>query len=181
MNKIIILLLLIIAKPSLAQFTSANLQAAGLTCAMCSKAVNKSLEKLSFVQKVTSDIQTSSFIITFKRDGPVDFDALKKAVADAGFSIAKLKVTGNFSGIGIEKDMHVQIDGKTFHFINTGKQILDGEKTLVIADKDFISSKEFKKISAATKLPCIQTGKAGTCCIKDGILENTRVYHVTIG
>ena len=49
-----------------AQFSSASLQASGLTCALCTKAINKSLEQLPFVESVNADIKTSSFRITFK-------------------------------------------------------------------------------------------------------------------
>jgi len=116
----------------------------------------------------------------FKKDNTVDIDAMRKAVDDAGFSVAKLKITGVFNDVKVKNDAHVQIDGKTFHFLNVSNQTLNGEKTLVIADKDFISAKEFKKYSAATKMECLQTGKAGSCCTKEGIQENTRIYHVTI-
>ena len=53
----------VIAHP---QFTKANLQASGLTCALCSNAINKALQKLSFVASVKPDIKNSSFDIVFK-------------------------------------------------------------------------------------------------------------------
>jgi len=180
MKKLITIIALFLVIQSNAQFSSANLQAAGLTCAMCTKAINKSLEKLSFIQSVEADIKTSTFNIIFKKDQSVDIDALRKAVDDAGFSVAKLKITGVFNDVKVKNDAHVQIDGKTFHFLNVSNQTLSGEKTLVIADKDFLSAKEFKKYSAATKMECLQTGKAGSCCTKEGIQENTRIFHVTI-
>ncbi len=58
----------------MAQFKSASLQAAGLTCAMCTKAINTSLEQLPFVKDVEVDIKTSSFIINFKEGSNADFD-----------------------------------------------------------------------------------------------------------
>ncbi len=180
MKKLITIIALFLVVQSNAQFSSANLQAAGLTCAMCTKAINKSLEKLSFIQSVEADIKTSTFNIIFKKDQSVDIDALRKAVDDAGFSVAKLKITGVFNDVKVKNDAHVQIDGKTFHFLNVSNQTLNGEKTLVIADKNFLSAKEFKKYSAATKMECLQTGKAGSCCAKEGIQENTRIFHVTI-
>jgi copper chaperone CopZ len=180
MKKLITIVTLFLVIHSNAQFSSANLQAAGLTCAMCTKAINKSLEKLSFVETVEPDIKSSSFNIIFKKDITVDIDALKKAVVDAGFSVAKLKLTGIFNDIKVQNDAHVKISGRTFHFLNISNQTLNGEKTLILADKDFVSAKEFKKYSAATKMECLQTGKAGSCCAKEGIQENTRIYHVTI-
>jgi copper chaperone CopZ len=180
MKHFIVIALLFAGLTGRAQFSSANLQAAGLTCAMCTKAINKSLEKLAFIESVNADIKSSSFDITFKKNASVDIDALQKAVDDAGFSVAKLKLTGNFDNVKVEKDAHVNIDGRTFHFLNVSNQTLNGQKTIVIADKDFVSAKEFKKVSASTKMPCVQTGKTAACCTKDGVPQNTRVYHVTI-
>lgn len=163
-----------------AQFKSASLQAAGLTCAMCTKAINKSLDRLSFIAKVEPDIKNSAFNITFKEGADVDFDALKKAVEDAGFSVARLKVTGSFNNLSVQNDAHVQVDGKTFHFLNIGNRKLNGQQSIVLVDKDFVSDKEYKKYSAATKMSCVQTGKAANCCVKEGVPQHTRIYHVTI-
>lgn len=174
------LLVVLVGMTSQAQFKNASLQAAGLTCAMCTKAINKALEQVPFVQNVKVDIKTSSFLVTFKEGAAVDFDVMKKAVEDAGFSVAKLKVTGVFDKVDIQNDAHVQIDGKTFHFLNVSKQTLQGEKAITLVDKDFVSTKEFKKYSAATSMACVKTGKAQTCCTKEGIAADTRIYHVTI-
>jgi copper chaperone CopZ len=164
----------------MAQFKSASLQAAGLTCAMCTKAINTSLEQLPFVKDVDVDIKTSSFIINFKEGSNADFDELKRAVEDAGFSVARLSATGTFSKVKVQNDAHIEIGGKYYHFLNIQPQTLDGTQTIVLADKDFVGSKEFKKISATTKMSCVQTGKAAACCTKDGISANSRIYHVTI-
>ena len=181
MKKIIMLLLAtIIYTAGFSQFSKVSLQASGLTCAMCSKAVKVALEKVRFVKEVKVNIKSQEYIITFKQNNNADFDALKKAVEDAGFSVASLKVTGNFSDVSVQKDKHLQLDGKNFHFINSADKILNGEQTFTIVDKDFLSAKDFKKYSAATKMECIKTGKAGSCCAKDGIHANERIYHVII-
>jgi copper chaperone CopZ len=164
----------------MAQFTKATLQASGLTCSMCSKAVKVALEKVPFVQEVKVNIKTQEYSIAFKENSETDFDALKKAVEDAGFSVASLKITGNFSAMNLQKDKHVQLGGMNFHFLNGSNQVLEGEKTFAIADKGFLSAKEFKKQSSASKMECVQTGKAENCCMKDGISAKARVYHVII-
>jgi copper chaperone CopZ len=177
---LIVLTVMVSALAGNAQFRSANLQAAGLTCAMCTKAINKALEQVPFIQDVKADIQSSSFLVNFKEGAAVDFDVLKKAVEDAGFSVAKLKLTGDFSQVAIENDAHVQIGDKTFHFLNIKSQTLQGEKVITLVDKDFVSAKEYKKYSAATGMGCVKTGRAQSCCTKDGIAADTRIYHVTI-
>ena len=80
------------------QFTSANLQATGLTCALCSNAINKSLLELPFVDTVKSEIKTSSFSISFKDNSQVSIDAIRKAVEDAGFSVANWSEHLSFPG-----------------------------------------------------------------------------------
>ena len=181
MKKLIIFFAIIFAAVAgNAQFKSASLQAAGLTCAMCTKAINKALDRLPFISKVEPDIQNSAFIITFKEGADIDFDAMKNAVEEAGFSVAKLKATGTFNNLSVQNDAHVKLGGKTFHFLNVGNQQLNGQKSVQFVDRNFVTDKEFKKFSAATKMSCVQTGKAASCCVMDGTPQNTRVYHVTL-
>ena len=181
MKKLLVVFILsFVAVGSQAQFTKASLQASGLTCSMCSKAVKVALEKVPFVQEVKVNIRSQEYTITFKESSNPDFDALKKAVEDAGFSVASLKVTGSFNNVNVEKDKHVQLYGKNFHFVNAGSRVLNGEQTFTIVDKDFVSAKDYKKYSSATKMECIKTGHAESCCEKDGIHTEERVYHVII-
>ena len=162
-----------------AQFNKAALQASGLTCAMCTKAIHTSLMQLSFVEKVDADIKNSQFNITFKAGQAVDIDALQKAVVDAGFSVAKLKLQGEFDKVAIGNDAHVNIAGKQFHFVAPKKNELSGQQEITVVDKDFLSAKDFKKYSAATKMACIKTGRMASCCSKDAVAGD-RIYHVTI-
>ena len=165
---------------SYSQFTKATLKASGLTCAMCSKAVHVALEKIPFVKEVKANIKTQEYALVFTGGNNIDFDALSKAVEDAGFSVASLKVTGNFSDVKAEKDKHASISGVNLHFLNGTSEVMNGEKTFTIVDKNFLSAKDFKKYTVSSKHPCVQNGKAGDCCAKDGIKENERVYHVII-
>ena len=162
------------------QFTAGSLKASGLTCAMCTKAVNVALEKVPFVKEVKVNIKDQEYKLVFKDENNIDFDALSKAVEDAGFSVASLKVTGNFTGVVAEKDRHAELNGINLHFLNGNKEELSGEKTITIVDKNFLSAKEFKKYASASKHPCVLNGKADECCTKEGIKEDARVYHVII-
>lgn len=165
---------------SQAQFSKATLQATGLTCAMCSNAINKALQKVSFVESVRSDIKNSAFSIVFRTGSDVDIDALKDAVEDAGFSVGSLKLTGHFTDLKAEKDKHTKIGKENFHFLNGEGQLLSGEQVITVVDKNFVTEKQFKKLAAGSKMTCVQTGKTSSCCVKDGMAEGERVYHVTI-
>lgn len=160
-----------------AQFSKASIQASGLTCAMCTKAINNALQEVPFVQSVKSDIKNSSFNVAFKAGAKVDIDRLKKAVEEAGFSVSSLKLTASFNSLAVKNDEHVTIDGNTFHFIRVSNQVLSGPKEITVVDKNFLAGKEFKKYSAATKMACIHTGRAEACCSKK---PAERIYHVTI-
>ena len=177
---LLIVIIALFAVTSQAQFTTATLQATGLTCAMCSNAINKALQKVSFVESIKSDIKNSAFTMVFKAGTQVDIDALKDAVEDAGFSIGSLVLTGSFSETKIEKDQHIKIGMENFHFLNANNQVLNGEQAITIVDKNFVTEKQFKKYRAATKMSCMQTGKTASSCAKEGISAGERVYHVTI-
>ena len=163
-----------------AQFTKATLQATGLTCAMCSNAINKALQAVPFIESVRSDIKNSAFNIVFKQNASVEIDALKNAVEDAGFSVGSLKLTGTFSDVKVENDGHVQIGNTNFHFLDVKDQTLSGERTITVVDKSFVTAKQFKKFSSSTSMTCVQTGKTASCCTRDGMPADARVYHVTI-
>lgn len=177
MKKIIFICLAMVAMQAQAQISKATLQASGLTCSMCSKAVKEALEKVGFVEKVLVDIKNQQYKMTFKNDSKIELDDLKKAVEDAGFSVAKLQVTANVDQVKLEKDQHMQIGTSTFHFLNADNRTISGETTFTVVDKAFISAKEVKKWSGLSKMACVQTGKSAACC-KTG--ESTRIYHVII-
>lgn len=179
MKTMMFALLMLVGLTSGAQFTKASLQASGLTCSMCSKAVKTALDKVSFVKQVQVDIKNQQYNISFKENEKVDIDALSKAVEDAGFSVASLVVTANFSEVTVNKDQHIKIGDAYFHFLNAASQQLKSEASFTIVDKSFVSEKQFKKYSALTKMQCVQTGRSAGCCTVD-VPEQTRVYHAII-
>jgi copper chaperone CopZ len=164
-----------------AQFSKASLTASGLTCSMCSKAVKTALDGVPFIEKVQVNIKTQEYNLSFREGMFVDFDALSRAVEDAGFSVAALKVTATMDAVTPKKDQHIKIGSQYFHFLNGASKPLAGETSFNIVDKSFVSEKDYKKWSAATKMECVKTGKAAACCMKeDAAAADTRIYHVVI-
>ena len=166
------------ATSSFAQIKSATLKASGLTCSMCSKAIFKSLQKVSFIQSVDPNIEGSTYAITFKANSKVVLDEVKKAVENAGFSVASLQVTASFPKTEIANDAHVNLGGTNLHFLNVKAQTIQGDKTFTVVDKSFIAAKESKRYSQYTKMSCFQTGMMAACCTKGQ--ASGRIYHVTL-
>lgn len=128
-----------------AQFSQANLSASGLTCSLCSKAIFDELKRLPFVDKVNPDIESSSFEIIFKENASVSPDALAKAVKDAGFDVAKLKMKVKLASVKAAPDKTIEVSGNKFRFVNGKSQLLNGETEMIFVDKEFLTAKERKK------------------------------------
>jgi copper chaperone CopZ len=170
MKKIIFMVAVFVSVAATAQVTHVTIQASGLTCSMCSNAINKAIKSLDFVDKVEANIKKSSFDISFKPNAVIDFDKLKMKVEDAGFFVAVFTANINFDNVTVQNDTHVEAGSNTFHFLNIKGQTLNGNKAIRILDKGFIPAKEYKKNSNLTKMECYKTGEE----------NGKRVFHVTI-
>lgn len=168
-----------IVTSSFAQVKSALLTASGLTCSMCSKSIFKSLEKVSFVESIDVDLNTSVFKIKFKDGANVDPDVLKDAVTGAGFAVATLQLVADFPETQLSKDAHLQLAGATYHIVNAGDQRIQGERTVTIVDKNFVTASEYKKYKKQEQMKCYETGKAGSSCGAH-IAAGTRIYHLSL-
>ncbi|MEI6088250.1 MAG: heavy metal-associated domain-containing protein [Bacteroidota bacterium] len=155
-----------------AQIKSAKLQASGLTCAMCSRAVYKALMQIPSVDKIDVNIQSSTYSINFKKGVDVNPDDLSKAVMAAGFSISNLSLICNFSSMAIENGSQVQLNNKSFHFLIPQKHLINGDTQITLIDKSFLTQKEFKKYTQSNQLNCLQSGLKSD--------KVSREYHVTI-
>lgn len=163
MKKIFLILAIIISISVKAQVTKVSLQASGLTCSMCSNAINKALKTIDFVDKVEPNIRTSNFDITFKPGSKIDFEKLKKKVEDAGFFVSRFIATVNFNNTKVKADEPVTVGDKSFQFLNLKDQVLNGEKALKIINKGYLSMKEYKKNANAISE-----------------VKGAKVYHVTV-
>jgi copper chaperone CopZ len=150
MKKIISIAGILISFACNAQVKKVSMQASGLTCSMCSNAINKSVKSLSFVEAVSPNIKTSTFDITFKSNAKIDFDELKKRVEDAGFFVSKFVATFRFNNVQVKENQSVTIGDKTLRFINVKDQALNGERAIRILNKGFVSLKEYKKNTVAS-------------------------------
>ena len=180
MKTIFFILLATFSMTADSQVKKVSLQASGLTCSMCSNAIYKALQSVSFVDNVDANIKNSTFELTFKPGAHVDFDMLKNKVEKAGFFVAGFWATIHFDNVNIQNDAPLVTKENTMMFLKVKDQQLNGDKTIQIIDEGFVSSKEFKKNRSLTAKDCYQTGVADETCVTKGISKGTRIYHVTI-
>ncbi len=172
MKKILLYCLFLASFTAKAQFIKAELQAAGLTCSMCSYATEKQLKTVDFLDSIQVDLEHTTYILYFKQNAVVNPDVLKKKVEDAGFSIASLKLTYHFNNVPIPKDNHISDQGNLYHIINSNNQTLQGDVHFKVIDKGFVTEKEHKKYRKQLKsTPCYETGK---------MPDVNRVYHLIL-
>src|SRR5882757_3422177 len=99
--KIFLILLVLTTGIAKAQFTKAELQVSGLTCALCAKATEKALQKLPFISAIKTDLIRNTYLLTFKTGEQVNFDQISKSVKDAGFFVNTLKATFDFTSVKV--------------------------------------------------------------------------------
>lgn len=163
---------------SFGQFHSARIQATGLTCALCSKAIYKSLEKLSPIEKVTADIKASTFSIQFKKDAAVNPDELKAAVEDAGFFVGELELEGEWPKDQPNLSTPFQLGGNWYQVLSGKASRGKTSFTISIIDKGFVTEKTYKKFLSQFMEPSFSTGFFAADVSKPD--QKQRLIHVLI-
>ena len=173
MKKIFYAIILIqFSSITLAQITKVDLQVAGLTCSMCSKATDKQLRTLDFIDTIEINLSHAIFTLHFKKDKTVDFNQIKKKVENAGFSVTMLEALCKLDNLKIENNFQFNYENIRFCFIDVKPQTLNGQVALRIIDKGFISDKEYKKHRTQLSQLVTNTDKIAS---HDG-----DIYHVTL-
>ena len=139
------------------QISKAEIRATGLTCSMCSNAINKQLKALPEVANITTDLNTNTFTVTLNENTSITPQTFKQSVEKAGFFIGSLLLTSKTSSIKNEK--YIVVDAKT----------MDSEEvTYQVLDKGYVTDKEYKKLSKSLK-------KMGTY-----LVNNEDDFHIKI-
>jgi copper chaperone CopZ len=125
-----------------AQITKVEIMATGLTCSMCSNAINKQLKTIAEVEKVDIDLNKNLFVITLKADNKLTPKTFKDKVEKAGFFVGSMVLSVNFANKNIEDNK--QIDN--YIFIDTKAQTLNGLAKVKVLDKGYVTAKEYKKL-----------------------------------
>ena len=125
---------------AIAQISKAEIRATGLTCSMCSNAINKQLKSLPEVANVETDLNTNTFTVTLKEGNTLSPKVFKDKVEKAGFFIGSLILTTKSETI--KQGAYVLVNKASSN--NTEVQIQ-------VLDKGYVTEKEFKKLSKSFK------------------------------
>lgn len=135
-----------------AQFISAEFGVDGLTCSACSRNVEMSIRKLTFVKDVQMDIDNTKGLVIFKDSSKASVEKIAKAIIDAGFSVRYMKATFLSDSImNISDNYSFTYNGDTYQFIRTSPLKGKKEIALTFIGKEFLSAKEYKKWKADLK------------------------------
>ena len=123
-----------------AQISKAEIRATGLTCSMCSNAINKQLKSLPEVVNVATDLNTNTFTVTLSESNTLTPKVFKEKVEKAGFFIGSLVLTTKAETI--KKGAYVLVNNT----LNNSAEV-----QIQILDKGYVTEKEFKKLSKSLK------------------------------
>jgi len=161
--KIFTIIFLLSATVAKAQFTKAELQVSGLTCALCAKSTEKSLRTLPFIGDIKTDLMHNLFVITFKNNVPVNFEQISKKVQAAGFFVNSLKATYNFNNTKVAGNAF-NYAGDTYKLLNADKP-LSGDVDVTVVDNGFAPKSVSKKYLGQ---------------VADSAPASGRIYHLAI-
>lgn len=122
------------------QIVKAEIRATGLTCSMCSNAINKQLKSLPEVTNVETDLNTNTFIVTLNEQNQFTPKVFKDKVEKAGFFIGSLLLTAKSDTV--TNQAYIVVSGKTD---------APGLVAFQVLDKGYVTEKEYKKMAKSLK------------------------------
>lgn len=127
-----------------AQISKAEIVATGLTCSMCSNAINKQLKSMPEVESVSTDLNTNTFTVQFKTNNTLTPKALKNSIEKTGFFIGSLVLTVDLGAVNGQENEKVQNQSGTYVFVEKAKKPA-GSLQIQVLNEGFVTKNEFKK------------------------------------
>jgi len=131
-----------------AQLTKVEIMATGLTCSMCSNAINKQLKSITHVENVDIDLNKNLFVITLNNSNNLTPKDFKEKVEKAGFFVGSmvlyLQITDNKIADNKQIDNYV--------FIDTKAKTVNGITKARVLNKGYVTLSEYKKLSKALSI-----------------------------
>lgn len=143
---VITLLLMVVNLTTYAQISKAEIIATGLTCSMCSNAINKQLKSLKEVDSVSTDLNTNTFTVFLKKENLLKPRVLKESVEKAGFFVGSMVLSVAFDKVDVKENQVVKAGEISYVVVDTKPRTLSGETKVQVLDKGFVTQKVYKKL-----------------------------------
>ncbi len=157
----------------LAQFSWAQVGVNGLTCSACSRSVEMSIRKLSFVDSVIMNLEHTDGKIIFKKGSKVEIDKIAKAFTDAGFSVRSLYTGITIENISVANDCCWNFENNTYHFIKvTESKEFKGTVSLKFIGDKYMPKSEYKEWKPYLSNPCVSLVNIDA--------SSSKTYYVTL-
>jgi len=114
----------------------------GLTCSMCTRSVEMSVERLDFVDSVIMSLEKTEGRVYLKSSKLVDLKQIARAVSDAGFSVRFLRASFDFSDVAVGADGTFTYQGQPYIWMGFKEGLAKGDVALKLVDEDFLPRKE---------------------------------------
>lgn len=164
---LLVMLLFTISIASYSQISKVEIVATGLTCSMCSNAINKQLKALVEVEKVTTDLNTNTFTVELKEGSKISPLKLKQSVEKAGFYVGSMVLTFTLDQQNLVGNLKATINDDTYIFVDADTKALSDVITAKVLDKGFVTTKEYKKLSKSmNKYPSYAVGSSNMFHLK---------------
>jgi copper chaperone CopZ len=144
-KRLIVLVMLLGMMNSYAQISKAEIIATGLTCSMCSNAINKQLKAMPEVEKVMIDLNTNTFVVIIKKNSVITPQQLKANIEKTGFFVGSMILTMDVANLQPKDNTGFKNESGTYVFVDANEKAAGGTLRLKVLNSGFVTKKEYKQ------------------------------------
>lgn len=130
-----------------AQINKVEIVATGLTCSMCSNAINKQLLSLPDVNKVDIDLNKNQFTVTLKANNNYTPKTFKDKIEDAGFFVGSMIISMQVASQTVVDNTQIG----SYIYIDTKPTNVNGSTKAKVLNKGYVTQAQYKKLVAMYK------------------------------
>ncbi|KDN56876.1 heavy-metal-associated domain-containing protein [Flavobacterium seoulense] len=144
-KQLIVFVMLFSIINSYSQISKAEIIATGLTCSMCSNAINKQLKAMPEVEKVMIDLNNNTFVVNLKNNSLVTPQMLKSNIEKTGFFVGSMILTMDVKNAEVKDNSSFKNASGTYVFVNPVEKTINETLKLKVLNSGFVTKKEYKQ------------------------------------
>lgn len=165
-KRLIVLVMLLGMMNSYAQISKAEIIATGLTCSMCSNAINKQLKAMPEVEKVMIDLNTNTFVVNIKKNSVITPQQLKANIEKTGFFVGSMILTMDVANLQPKNNISFKNESGTYVFVDANEKAAGGTLRLKVLNSGFVTKKEYKQSAKMLSKYLVLGTQEGTYFVK---------------